>query len=421
MIFRAVSSAIICAVLVSLASPHHANADDFPRFEFEGILDLRAARTADTLNWNDEGTGKTEYSGDREDGARFTAEFDQAAGTVIAHFNWDLLGVATARVRPDGDFPLDLVEAFVRYRPVSTSRWRPSVKLGAFFPPVSLENDGIAWTSPHTLTFSAINSWIGEEVRTFGGEASLEYRGEEVDYRGLIGVFAANDPTGAMVASRGWALHDRVTGVFDGINYLSTGADAHFSEVRPFVEVDGIPGAYIGGDIRFGDEGILQALAYDNFADFNDRVSGQSAWRTRFLSAGARYFAPYDIELIGQFMIGTTESALGQKDIWHDRVRFESGFIMASKAWPTSWGAHRLAFRHDIYATEDISPVPRAPRSLGEHGHGLTAAYTLTYADHHRLVAEVNTQRSTRAHRIQFGGEREERETIFQLGYRFMF
>ena len=47
-----------------------------------------------------------------------------------------------------------------------------SVKTGAFFPTISLENDDLGWTSPYTLTPSAINSWIGEELRTIGSEGT---------------------------------------------------------------------------------------------------------------------------------------------------------------------------------------------------------------------------------------------------------
>src|SRR5258705_9405197 len=61
------------------------------------------------------------------------------------------------------------------YRPVSTSAFRWSIKAGAFFPPISLENTEIGWTSPWTLTPSAINAWVGEELRTIG----LEGRSEE--------------------------------------------------------------------------------------------------------------------------------------------------------------------------------------------------------------------------------------------------
>ena len=50
-----------------------------------------------------------------------------------------------------------------------------SVKAGAFFPAISLENDDLGWTSPYTLTPSAINSWIGEELRTIGSEGILRY------------------------------------------------------------------------------------------------------------------------------------------------------------------------------------------------------------------------------------------------------
>ena len=49
------------------------------------------------------------------------------------------------------------------------------MKAGAFFPTISLENDDIGWTSPYTLSASAINTWIGEELRTIGTEGTLRF------------------------------------------------------------------------------------------------------------------------------------------------------------------------------------------------------------------------------------------------------
>src|SRR6185437_6111030 len=64
-----------------------------------------------------------------------------------------------------------------------------SAKAGAFFPTISLENDDLGWTSPYTLTPSAINSWIGEELRTIGSEGTLRWKSEKA------GTFSA---TGAL-------------------------------------------------------------------------------------------------------------------------------------------------------------------------------------------------------------------------------
>ncbi len=50
------------------------------------------------------------------------------------------------------------------------------MKSGAFFPTISLENDDLGWASPYTLTPSAINSWIGDELRSIGSEATMRWK-----------------------------------------------------------------------------------------------------------------------------------------------------------------------------------------------------------------------------------------------------
>ena len=63
---------------------------------------------------------------------------------------------------------VDALETYLRYDDAGAHDLSWSVKAGAFFPTISLENDDIGWASPYTLTPSAINSWIGDEMRTIG-------------------------------------------------------------------------------------------------------------------------------------------------------------------------------------------------------------------------------------------------------------
>jgi hypothetical protein len=126
-----------------------------------------------------------------------------------------LMGLAVVRIEPEQRTFFDFLEAYLRYRPVSTTAWRWSVKAGAFFPPVSLENTELGWTSPWTLTPSAINTWVGEELRTIGTEGMLEWRSEARTLAFMASIYGWNDPAGVLVADRGWALHDRVTGLID--------------------------------------------------------------------------------------------------------------------------------------------------------------------------------------------------------------
>jgi len=68
------------------------------------------------------------------------------------------------------------VPQFTEWRPVPKSATRYRLKLGAFYPNISLEKVDPAWSSPYTQNFSAINTWIAEEIRTFGAELSMSRR-----------------------------------------------------------------------------------------------------------------------------------------------------------------------------------------------------------------------------------------------------
>ena len=90
-------------------------------------------------------------------------------------------------------------------------------KAGAFYPRLSLENVDAGWSNLYALSSSVINTWIGEELRTIGTEARVVRElpwvtDQQVSFEGAL--YVANDPTGAALTWRGWAAHDRQTGIF---------------------------------------------------------------------------------------------------------------------------------------------------------------------------------------------------------------
>ena len=117
--------------------------------------------------------------------------------------------------RPGDDNAFDLTEAYLEYRPYPAGGWRSRVKLGAFYAPISLEHRAAGWTNPYLISSSAINTWVGEELRTIGAEYSLEWlgtrSGHDFDAGFVAAIYGYNDPAGVLIASRGWALHDRQT------------------------------------------------------------------------------------------------------------------------------------------------------------------------------------------------------------------
>ena len=120
----------------------------------------------------------------------------------------DLSAVIDAVAQPGQEHPVDLSQAYFVYKPVPHSQTRFSVRGGLFYPPISLENDGRAWTVTDTITPSAIDSWVGEEVKVVGLEGSVSTELGDQTVKATAAVFGYDDTSGTLLAFRGWALHD---------------------------------------------------------------------------------------------------------------------------------------------------------------------------------------------------------------------
>lgn len=142
----------LIAGIVFLTLPGMPAAQDL---SVNGLVDLGLSMPSQTTSWLKGGFGKLDNGGG---GGKSAAAVGQALTDLRLELDpsFDLL--ATARVAPDQHAPLDVFEAYARYRATLAADWTGSLKFGAFFPPISLENESVGWTSPWTLTPSAINS-----------------------------------------------------------------------------------------------------------------------------------------------------------------------------------------------------------------------------------------------------------------------
>ena len=89
-----------------------------------------------------------------------------------------------------------------------------SARAGLMWPPVSLEHEGADWHVRDSITPSAINSWIGEEVRPSRCGSDARRQPRRLTLRATAALIAANDTAGTLLTFRGWALHDRTTLAF---------------------------------------------------------------------------------------------------------------------------------------------------------------------------------------------------------------
>lgn len=382
--------------------------------QWHGHADLRAGSAGGDASWLDGGLGKARFGGDA-----VTAR--PAAGLAMA---WQLspawLAAAELQYQDGQRHPLGVLEAWARVRPVSTTPWRWSLKLGAFFPPVSLENGAVGWTSPWTLTPSAINSWVGEELRATGAEFALEHRSDAATWRGVAAAFGRNDPAGDLLASRGWALGDmtsalnaelREPDVYAGP--ARTGVPVVF---RPFTEIDHRVGWYAALTREAAGGGLLTAMRYDNRGDpeawqwqGSRRVF---AWHTRFWSLGARGQVG-GVQWLAQAMDGAT--AFEPRPGRYLDTRFGAAYVLA--AWER--GAWQPALRLDLFRARQLPGSPDAP--LAEHGNALTAALNWRPREGLRVTGELLRIDSTRAQRTLEGLAPRQAELQVQLGVRASF
>jgi len=273
------SLAALLAAGVCLASIAHAT-------DWEVDLDMRLLSSDGQRSYLDGGTGALRY-GENQSGlqlGRLRLALDQSIGEL-----WSVHLDASDWGDHDKN-PIDLTEAYLLFRPYPFDGLRARVKAGAFYAPISLENRGPGWESPYTLTPSALNTWIGEELRTIGLEGQIDWLGTRTGHLfdvGLTGaVYGWNEPAGVALASQGFMLDDRQTTLFGRVNPTPGLDDPH----EVFHEIDGRKGVYAGIEARFLDRLVVRALRYDNRSDptQQDRATHTFAWLTTFNSAGAR-------------------------------------------------------------------------------------------------------------------------------------
>jgi hypothetical protein len=393
-------------VLLVATAPAHAM-----QFDFTGYADFRLVLPPDgDRTWLKGGLGKLRYGKGDSD-----FQFAGAVGDGSLMVTPEILVVAVARVEPRQSALVDLLESYVRYRPVSTTPWRWSLKAGAFFAPFSLENTEIGWSSYWTITPSAINSWFGDELRTIGAEFTLEWRRGEGTLTLLGSGFGANDPAGVLMADRGWAMDDRPTGLFE----QPREPDATLillGETPPdntpiFKELDDRVGWYAGASWDDSRQWRVEIFRYDNEANPGAHQEDYFAWHTRFWDAG---FSDRigEFTLLSQALTGSTIIAPFPGFI--STTDYDAAYALLG--WERDdW---RIAGRADLFDTRTYNTFGATP-ALSENGHALTASVSWLPNDWFRLTGEVLSLTSTRDERAILGVDPRQTETQIQLSARF--
>lgn len=376
---------------------------------FDLSVDLRLIAADGRTSYLDGGLGKLRFD-ENHDGlqvGRIRAAWSQPIGETL---NLRLDG----SLWDFGDFnAFDLTEAYLEFRPYPGAGWRSRIKLGAFHAPISLEHRAAGWTNPYLIDSSAINTWVGEELRTIGAEYSLEWlgtrSGHDFDAGLEAAVYGYNDPAGVLVATRGWALHDRQTTLFGKVG--EPGAGPVPGRVL-FDEIDDRPGYYVGVHLRYLDRVELRYLRYDNRADPEkfDPAINDFAWLTRFDSVGLRAETPGGWTFIGQWLDGST---IAEPESGYETWKFNSTFALVSKAF----GKHRISARADWFETRHVQTS--WPPPVEETGSALTAGYSYDRDEHWSIALEAMQVKSDVSLRETLGEPTNATEREFQLQVRY--
>lgn len=392
--------------------------------DFELYSDLRLTHASGEPTWFNDWFGKGRYGGRRDGSSRTDLRLSEVSLIAKADISWNWQAFAHAKYDPEQSKPADLVEAFVTFTPAPKSAFSYQVKAGLFFPHISRENIGVAWTTPFTITPSAVNSWVGEEIRTLGIELKGSYRSEEHKVDLTAAVFGFNDPAGTLLAFRGWGIGDAKVGAFSQVPLPpipSIGLTSDFLTqplwVHPVKEIDNRPGYYVALDYSFAKRFKAGAFYYDNRGDPEVIKDLQYGWDTRFWNYYAEAEVGDGFKLIGQYMTGRTEMGrrYGADQLRHVDVNFAAGYLLATK----TFGRYRLTARHDWFDVDDNSFIFEDDNN--EVGTSFTAAFSAKLGKKTTVLAEYLRIDSDRPFRTTIGFDAEQSNDIFQISLRQRF
>jgi hypothetical protein len=412
-------AAAFAAALASLAWSAPARAEP-PRLDLpanlSAVIDFRIVLTDGERSFSDGGFGKSRFGGDGG-----TAELHAVPvnAELVWHgpIAWGVSGTVAAAYQDGQDQPVDLIQAYATWRPVPRGATRFIVRAGLYWPEISLEHRGPAWQVADMITPSAINSWIGEEVKVVGleGTASRPLAGGRLS--ATVGLFGFNDTAGTQLAFRGWALNDRRTGAFSRQILPPLGADIAPTQApwtTPTLEVDHRIGYYGRLEYQMIAPVTLSAFYYDNRGEPTAITShSQWSWRTRFLNLGARAELGPHTRLLAQALTGSTRMGQdpGEDDVWVE-THFRAAYLRLTQ----EVGPLALSGRLDLFDTRQRGEYVHEDDD--ENGWSLTGAADWHLTSQAQLILEWLHIESDRLARLRLGEPAQQGQNIVQAAMR---
>jgi len=388
--------------------------------EFKGLIDARLISVSDDNKSYLEGDyGKYNYSADTDLtlaqlGVQYALKWENNLALHVVG-NLYLDGVNNG---------LGLTEAFISYKSLPNQNgWRIKSKTGIFYPNISLENIATAWSTPYTLTSSSLNNWVGEELRHSGVQLSLDKLGKfsksSHNFSFDLALFQNNDTTGAMLSWHGWTIGNRQTLLHEKLVVQPFSAreetlSAQADNSDPFIELDNRWGAHFTSSWKYHNYLTVSGGIYDNNADASIVKSGQYTWDTKFKHIGIKYNFNKRIQLISQYMAGSTfmQSPYGDKVVEND---FSNGFIMLRYLQ----NKNQYALRAEEFSVTDFDST--VGDNNNEYGKSITLSYRYRLSKRSYIHTEYNWINSSRPARWYLKQDIDLIEQQVQLAFRHYF
>jgi hypothetical protein len=149
----------------------HAQSEILGPEAFDGQIDLRASVVGGETGWLEGGFGKLREGGSDDGETKLRAAVAAVDLAWKPRLSWSLSGLISVTHQDGQSRDVDLNEAYLKYAS-GPGETRLTARAGAFWPPISLEHGGSTWGVIDTITPSAANSWVGEELKVLGLEAA---------------------------------------------------------------------------------------------------------------------------------------------------------------------------------------------------------------------------------------------------------
>lgn len=379
-----------------------------------GRVEIAIVDADELITWQNNGTGilRPESSGLQLQQGFIRTQYD-------INQNWSIDTILN--VHQDGNEHIGFTQAFARYKPLTPSKIKFKSRIGFFYPGMSIENVAHGWLSPYTFTQSAINSWVGEELRTLGAELSIFSNGRarrsKWSWEATGGLFKGNDPVGSLLTWRGFAMHDRQSLHIDRINFapIPTIIDSDLINgpawVEPFTEIDNRWGYYLGAQLRYFRRSEVRYYYYDNRADPSAQNNvNLYAWRTTFNSFSAQHNIDQQWRVMAQLLVGATD--MGPSIVKAD---FTAWYLAAHYFQDN----HSLTARYDKFIVRENDNLPMDQND--SDGFGITIAWRYQINADWEIGTEFHYNNNTAANREQLGLPVEQKQSQSRLVLAFNF